>query len=158
MPLSGLVSPPLHHVAHTCMQLPNVCAARLARGQRHLGPWPGCTRSLIIWRWPRDPANVHQLLLDGIRCALHQAIGSEWQSARVMQFIMSDEPLLAADASQDPDGVVTSGFAVVQGSDGEVTDGGSPSGLSATQPRGHPEFFPEFFSDFFPDSSSGVLI
>ena len=50
----------LMHIAHVCMQLQHVRAVRLSRGQRHLGPWPDCSRSLIIWWWPRDPANMRE--------------------------------------------------------------------------------------------------
>ena len=73
---------------------------------------------------------MHQLHHDGVRCALHKLIGSDWQSARVMQFIMGDEHLLAADAGQDPEGASGGNATGAQGDDGEGTEGGSPSGLS----------------------------
>ena len=120
----------LLHIAHNVMQLPSVCVVRLARGQKRLGPWQNCTRSLIIWWWPKDPSVTHQIHHDGVSCALHAQIGSDWQSARVMQFIMSDEPLLAADASQDPDGVARGSASGAPEEDGETTEGGSPSALS----------------------------
>ena len=43
---------------------------------------------------------------------------------------MSDEPLLAADASQDLDGVARGSASGAPEGDGETTEGGSPSALS----------------------------
>ena len=49
----------------------------------------------------------------------------------MVQFIMGSEPLLAADDAHDPEGATECNTHGASGDDGEATDGGSPSGLSA---------------------------
>ena len=121
----------LQHIANVCLQVPNVRAARLARGARRFGLWPDCSRSLLLWWWPRDLTNLHQMHLDGVRCTLVSLLGSDWQQARVMQFIMGDEPLLATDDVFDPEGAPEGNTPGAPGDDDGATDVGSPSGLSA---------------------------
>ena len=130
----------LRHVAHSCMQLSNVSAVRLSRGQRKLGSWTGCTHSLIIWWWPRDHTNYHQCHHDAVRCDLAKLIGTDWQSARVMQFILSDDALLMADESHELFSERGAHGADAPDGDDEVTEGGSPSALSVIPEEAESEF------------------
>ena len=88
----------LRHLSRRCFQLPDVRATRLVRSQKHVGPWPGCSRSLVIWWFPRNPRDVQQIHLNGVKFDTQQLIGEGWKSARIIQFILGDEPLLVADA------------------------------------------------------------
>ena len=75
---------------------------RLIRSQESAGNWPGCIRSLVIRRFPRNPSDVHQIHFNGAQFDAHQLFGEPWKEARMIQFILGDGPLLVADALAGP--------------------------------------------------------
>ena len=92
----------LRHLSRRCFQLPDVRATRLIRSQKSAGSWPGCTRSPVIWRFPRGPSDVHHVHLDGVKFDARQLVGEQRTEVRIIQFILSDEPLPVPDrASTD---------------------------------------------------------
>eukprot|EP00959_Pyramimonas_sp_CCMP1952_P291787 6102956-Pyramimonas_sp.AAC.1 len=56
----------LRHLAHRCFELLNVRDIRLIRGQKQAGAWPGCSRSLVIWWFPKDPYDTQQMHLNSV--------------------------------------------------------------------------------------------
>ena len=120
----------LRHIAQRCFQLPDVRAFRLVRGQRHLGPWPGCTRSLVIWWFPEYPDDLMQAHLDGVHFDAHGLIGEDWKSARIMQLILGDSQQHLTESGYDVETGVD-GHAIEPADEAaSTTQGGSPSGLS----------------------------
>ena len=75
---------------------------RLMRGQKPAGNWPGRARSLAIRRFPRGPSDVQKIHLDGVKLHARQLVGEQRTEVRIIQFILSDEPLPVPDrASTD---------------------------------------------------------
>ena len=69
--------------------------------------------------------------LDGVKFDTQQLIGGGWTSARIVEFILGDEPLLVADASQDPEGELDNHVVDPPEDAVDTTEGGSPAALSA---------------------------
>ena len=89
---------------------------------------------------PRNPRDVQQIHLNGVKFDTQQLIGEGWKSARIIQFILGDEPLLVADAGQDPEGELDNHVVDPPEDAVGTTEGGSPSALSAIPEEADSDF------------------
>ena len=78
----------LRHLSRRCFQLPDVRAMRLIRSQKSVGNWPVCARSLVIWRFPRNPSDVQQIHFNGVKFDANQLICEHWKEGRIIQFLL----------------------------------------------------------------------
>eukprot|EP00959_Pyramimonas_sp_CCMP1952_P418470 8766579-Pyramimonas_sp.AAC.1 len=60
----------------------------------------------------------------------YSLVGDAWKNARIMQFILGDEPLMAADVGLEPEGEIGHRVARSREDAASTAEGGSPSALS----------------------------